>query len=77
LRIDYWDIEGGDVQIRVYNVRGTTIRHLSDLTLPAGSYTVYWDGKDDNGESVYSGLYIVAVIEPKRVEFKKVSVVKE
>jgi flagellar hook assembly protein FlgD len=77
LRIDYWVINGGSVQIRVYGLSGQTARHLYKASLPIGAFTTNWDGKDDKGQPVASGLYMVVITEPNRMEIKKVAVVKE
>ncbi len=74
LRVDYWVVDGGDTKVGVYNVAGQVIRGLVSANLQVGAYTTYWDGKDDTGSSAYSGLYLVAVKEPKRLEIKKVLV---
>jgi hypothetical protein len=77
LRVDYWVINGGDVKVCVYSVADYKIRTIVSTNLPVGAYTTYWDGRDDRGESVASGLYLVAIIEPRRVEIKKVVVLKQ
>jgi len=47
------------VQIDVYNIRGQRVRTLLDGSreFGAGSHSVVWDGQDDNGERVSSGVY--------------------
>lgn len=77
LRIDYWVKNGGSVQVQVYNVADLLIRHLSSQNQTIGAYSIYWDGKDDTGAQADSGLYLIAVIEPNRVEVKKVLVLKQ
>ena len=51
-----------DVTITIYDVRGNLIRTLDLGHQPAGTYSgrssaAYWDGRNDSGESVASGLY--------------------
>ena len=51
-----------DVTIEIFNSTGEMIRALSIGTLEAENYTtrskaVYWDGQNDEGEHVTSGLY--------------------
>jgi flagellar hook assembly protein FlgD len=78
LLVAYWVINGGQVDIRVYNVADICIRHLVSANMPQGTtYTAFWDGRDDNGSPVYSGLYLVVITEPKRVEIKKVLAVNQ
>ena len=45
------------VELDVYDVQGRRIRHLLSRDLPAGNYTVRWDGLLDDGTRAASGLY--------------------
>ncbi|MFQ6103020.1 MAG: hypothetical protein ACE5OP_01865 [Candidatus Glassbacteria bacterium] len=45
----------------VYDVRGRQVRRLVDSVLEAGSHRVIWDGSDDRGKKVSSGLYFYAL----------------
>lgn len=54
--------------VAVYDLAGGMIRKLASGPYPAGWNTVYWDGTDQNGRPVGSGIY-VAVISAG--EFKK------
>jgi hypothetical protein len=45
------------VRIEIYNVYGQKIRSLANEQKAAGSYSVTWDGRKDNGESAASGVY--------------------
>lgn len=47
----------GRASLRIYDVRGTRVRTLFDETRAAGSGSATWDGRDDAGNSVSSGLY--------------------
>jgi hypothetical protein len=44
-------------QLSVYNLKGQLIKRLLDANLPAGQNTVSWDGTDDRGTAVSSGIY--------------------
>ena len=46
------------VKIVLYNVLGQRVRTLVDAKHNAGTYAVRWDGKDDAGRQVGSGVYI-------------------
>jgi len=48
--------------LTVEDVAGGHIRTLVVDTLPAGAYTVMWDGRDDEGVPQYSGLYRVRMV---------------
>lgn len=45
------------VQLAVYDVRGRQIKTLVSEEKPAGSYAVLWDGSDDSGAQVSTGVY--------------------
>ena len=45
------------VRIVIYSVDGRVIRRLLNATLPAGSRDLVWDGRDEHGARVSTGLY--------------------
>jgi hypothetical protein len=50
---------GGDVRLNVYNVAGSLIRSYETTAASAGWMEVSWNGIDDRGESVSSGIYFL------------------
>ena len=50
--------EGVDVVLEIFNVRGQRVIKLLDAIKGPGSYRVQWDGRDENGREVGSGIYI-------------------
>lgn len=48
-----------DVSIKVYNILGKEIKLLLEDYLPAGEYTIQWDGKDDEGNILPGGVYFI------------------
>jgi len=50
-----------DVMLRVYGVTGRLVRTLVDGRQPAGYWTVVWDGRDDDGRAVSSGVYFYSL----------------
>jgi hypothetical protein len=51
--------EEGEARLTVYNLTGQVVRRLVSGRQSAGRYSVVWDGRDEGGRSVASGLYIV------------------
>jgi hypothetical protein len=45
------------VHLRIYDVTGKYIRTLADGLQSASFYTAYWNGSDEKGSSVSSGVY--------------------
>jgi len=50
--------QAGRVQLVIYDIRGHRVRTLVQETASAGVYSVGWDGTDQGGQSVASGVYI-------------------
>ncbi|GAB4365567.1 MAG: hypothetical protein Kow0042_04880 [Calditrichia bacterium] len=48
----------GHVLLQIYNVLGQKVKTLVDKNQTASEYSIYWDGKNDRGESVDSGVYL-------------------
>lgn len=49
--------EDGQVLIDIYNLKGQKVRSLVNNVKNAGSYTESWNGTDNNGKQVSSGVY--------------------
>lgn len=47
----------GRVRLTVFDARGRQVRILADESMRAGSHTVTWDGRDDHGHLLASGIY--------------------
>ncbi len=45
------------VNLEIYNIRGQKVKTLINDELQSGMHTAIWDGKDDQGKSVSSGIY--------------------
>jgi hypothetical protein len=60
--ISYEIPHAADVALEIYNVLGARIRTLATGRLPQGSYVTLWDGKDDLGRSVASGVYFARLL---------------
>ena len=69
--IRYGIPEEARTSIMVYNILGQQIAVLVDEMQPAGYYTVAWDGRDNHGRRMGSGVYLY------RIKVGKVAVVKK
>lgn len=54
----------GQVAVAVFDATGRRIRQVLDGHLPAGSYSPVWDGRDDAGLEVPSGVYFAKITTP-------------
>ncbi|MBN2710340.1 MAG: T9SS type A sorting domain-containing protein, partial [Calditrichaceae bacterium] len=55
--IEYYVPNAGQVTMVVYNVLGQKVKTLVNRHLGAGKHYAIWDGLDDNGNMVSSGIY--------------------
>jgi hypothetical protein len=46
------------VSLKIYNIRGQIVKTLVADEMQAGYHSVVWNGKDDSGKSVSSGIYL-------------------
>jgi len=53
--------EPGRVSIRIYDTAGRLVRVLVEERRDAGHYTEGWDGRDDAGRAVASGIYFYRI----------------
>jgi hypothetical protein len=60
-----------EVQLDVYDTGGRHIRNLLSQELAADEYEVIWDGRDDDGQRVPSGLYLYRLRTPGASQEKK------
>jgi len=52
------NLSGGMVQLSIYDIQGQLVKDIIGKNLPAGNYLYKWDGRNNNGVSVSSGIYI-------------------
>ena len=57
---------GGWVSLAVFDQQGRRLRALMDGTLPAGEHFATWDGRDDAGRAVPSGVYFLRLVAEGR-----------
>ena len=68
--------EAGGVSLEVYNLVGQRAAILVDEHQPAGSHTLIWDGRDDSGRPVASGVYVYRLRAGDAVETRKLVLLK-
>jgi hypothetical protein len=73
--ISYQLSESAQVSIRIHNVRGQVIRELVSGEKEAGEYSVQWNGKDQAGQRVSSGIYLYTLETDKGFSSTKKMVV--
>lgn len=75
--VHYKVYAGDTLEIKVYSKTGTLVKTLlSNEAKQAGEYYVYWDGTNEHGQKVASGIYIVTVKCDYYTDKEKVSVIR-
>jgi len=62
---------GGDATVRVYNIAGRRLRTLTPMPDGLGQRIVSWDGRDDKGHFLPSGVYLFRLSSNGRVSDRK------
>jgi hypothetical protein len=68
--------EAKHVVVRIFNSSGQEIRSLLDAQHDAGYHTVRWDGRDDKGHPVSSGVYFYQLVAGDFLTTKKMSLLR-
>lgn len=65
-----------EVSLKIYNVLGQLVRTLVDEKQFAGYYSIRWDGKDDSGRAVASGIYLYTLRTKEFVKTRKLVIIR-
>ncbi|MBN2571199.1 MAG: T9SS type A sorting domain-containing protein [Ignavibacteriales bacterium] len=64
------------VKIEIYSLTGELVKTLINQELKAGYQTTYWNGTDNNGKTVTSGVYLYRIATPDFSMTKKMMFLK-
>ncbi|MFC1563429.1 C10 family peptidase [candidate division KSB1 bacterium] len=65
-----------EVSLKIYNINGQVVKTLISGKLPAGNHTVKWDGRNEAGQKVSSGIYIYHIRAGGFTATKKMILIK-
>ena len=68
--------DDSDVDLMIYNVRGQLVRTLVSSQQSAGVYNIVWNGKNDQGVSVPTGVYFFRIRANEFESIKKMALTK-
>ena len=75
--IKYSIMHNADVKVGIYTITGKLVKEWNaGYKFSMQSYFLNWDGKDNNGEFVSNGLYILVVEADKKIARNKIAVVR-
>jgi flagellar hook assembly protein FlgD len=61
VRIEYVQPAAGDAAIRIYNIAGSLVRSLHASVVNPGNQVFLWDGCDEEGRVLPSGVYLTQI----------------
>jgi hypothetical protein len=64
------------VTITIYNILGREVRRLVDAFKPTGEHRIVWDGSDNSGRRVSTGVYLYRIQAGDVTETKKMVLLK-
>jgi hypothetical protein len=67
---------GSQVKLEIFNTLGQKVRTLVDVSQSSGKKSVWWDGRDESGAGVSSGIYVYRLEAGGMVRSKKMLFLK-
>ncbi len=68
--------EAARVRVEIVNLTGMRVAVLQDAIMPAGLHTLRWNAKDEQGQNVPSGIYILRVEAGQTAKTCKMTVLR-
>ncbi|MDP3114248.1 MAG: C25 family cysteine peptidase [Candidatus Cloacimonadaceae bacterium] len=53
--------QGGNAKLMIYNIKGQVVKTLLESDVARGKHSIIWNGTDDGGKAVGSGLYFYSL----------------
>ena len=68
--------EASNVRLEVFNTLGQVVRTLADEEQVAGAYRITWDGRNEQGQEMATGVYIYRIVAGKDHATKRMLLIK-
>ena len=52
------------IKLDIYNIKGQLVKSLVNTSLPGGNHSIIWNGDDQSGKTVGSGIYLYRLSSP-------------
>ena len=66
----------GPVSLDMYDIQGRLVRRLWQGILAGGEHQLAWDGRDERGRAVATGVYLSHLVAPGVVQARKMMLVR-
>ncbi|HNS74304.1 MAG TPA: FlgD immunoglobulin-like domain containing protein, partial [bacterium] len=74
--INYQVARSTQVRIAVYDLLGKEVATLVDGRMAAGAHVITWNGRNNAGQSVSSGVYFCRMVSPEYTHILKMTLLK-
>jgi len=74
--IEYGLPEQSDVKLMIYDIKGNTVKQWTYNNQNAGYYSVIWNGTNNSGNQVSTGIYFYRIIAGDFIQTKKMMFMK-
>ena len=64
------------ITLHIFDILGRRVRTLINEVVPGGTHSIVWDGKDENGQMMGSGLYFYVMRSEDHIEKRKTILLK-
>jgi hypothetical protein len=64
------------LQLTIYDILGREVRTLIDDDRPAGNYDIFWDGRNNDGDDIASGVYLYQIRTSDFASTRKLLLIK-
>lgn len=69
--INYKIVRDGETEVSIFNIKGQKVRTIINKKQRPGYYSIKWNGRDDNGLNVSSGIYFCVLRFNREIAVKK------
>ena len=65
-----------EVKISVYNIKGQKVKTIAADFYAKGKHAISWNGSNNNGKEISSGVYFYKLKTNNRVKYQKAFIIK-
>ena len=74
--IKFSNSQSDKISIDIYNIKGQRVKQLTNQAYPKGTHSLKWNGMDENGKSVSSGIYFCKMYSVGKTQMLKMVLMK-
>jgi len=75
-KISFLTAESGQTELTIYNIKGQIVRKLVNEPLDEGKHEIYWDGRNEQGVALSSGIFLYRLKTASEIHNSKMILLK-